>query len=338
VAIRNFLLEHGNPCEVINITRHRRADTDGIYYPKNAAQLIRLLLLLRYDVIHLHIGGELTLRLLGLSLVCCMKPGSKSVLTFHSGGYASSPAATTARPRTLRGLVLRRFNGLIAVNREIADLLGRFGIPAAKIRLIPPHSVSAPGPEVALPTPLERFFQQHDPRLIAVARLEPEYDLPMQIDMMKALLKRHPRAGLAILGSGSLQNELRDCIARKPYRNQILLCGDVAHATTLRAIEQSDLLLRTTLYDGDSIAVHEALALGTPVIATDNGMRPPGVRLVAAHDSNRLLTAIEAELSAGCRRRQMEVDPGKNLRAVVQFYLELFLDRKVSAQKQGRGV
>ena len=114
--------------------------------------------------------------------------------------------------------------------------------------------------------------------------LEPEYDLPLQIDAMAEVLARHPNAGLAIVGSGSREESLRERIDAKPYRDRILLCGDVAHEATLRAIAASDVVLRTTLYDGDSVSVREALAFGKPVIATDNGMRPAGVRLMPARD------------------------------------------------------
>ena len=68
----------------------------------------------------------------------------------------------------------------------------------------------------------------------------------------------------------------------------MLLCGDVPHALTLRLIAESDLFLRTTLYDGDSVAIREALQLGTPVIASDNGMRPAGVHLIPCRSSEAL--------------------------------------------------
>ena len=84
-------------------------------------------------------------------------------------------------------------------------------------------------------------------------------------------------------------------------RTHILLAGDVPHDVTLRAIEQSDALLRTTLYDGDSICVREALHLGTPVIATDNGMRPLGCDLFPAEDLDGLLDVIEKRLNVGKR-------------------------------------
>ena len=64
------------------------------------------------------------------------------------------------------------------------------------------------------------------------------------------------------------------------------------HAVTLRATLESDVVLRTTLYDGDSVSVREALYIGTPVIATDNGMRPEGVHLIPPSDAGRLRDAV----------------------------------------------
>jgi glycosyltransferase involved in cell wall biosynthesis len=98
----------------------------------------------------------------------------------------------------------------------------------------------------------------------------------------------------------------------------------VPHAATLRAIAEADLLLRTTLYDGDSVAVREALHLGTPVIVTDNGMRPAGVRLIPAQDKAALCSAIEASLD-GPRSRPEPSAAGAedNIEAVLKLYEEL---------------
>src|SRR4051794_26910127 len=86
VAIRTYLLGHGSSCAVINLTRNRQEDADDVYYPHSAKELMQLLLHLQYDLVHLHIGGNLSNRLLGLGLVCANMPGTKAVLTCHSGG------------------------------------------------------------------------------------------------------------------------------------------------------------------------------------------------------------------------------------------------------------
>jgi len=89
-----FSCSGGVSCEAINLTRFRRPDADGVHYPKNALQLLWILLRAPVDVLHLHIGGNLSTRLLALSLLLVAGsrvPAARTVLTFHSGGYPSSP-------------------------------------------------------------------------------------------------------------------------------------------------------------------------------------------------------------------------------------------------------
>jgi glycosyltransferase involved in cell wall biosynthesis len=323
VAIRQYLRRNGHSCDAINLTRFRREDADGVYYPVGAAALMRLLRRLPADILHLHFGGDLTPRLLGLALFCTLLPGRKTVLTFHSGGYPGSPAGQTASPATVRGFVLRRLDGLIGVNTEIARLFASFGVPQDRIRTILPFAVQPPDRSLPLPERLAAFLSAHSPVLLTVGLLEPEYDLPIQIDVMSEILQRYPRAGLLIVGAGSLEAALRARIAGKPYRDQVLLYGDMPHAVTLRATLECDLLLRTTLYDGDSVSVREALYLGTPVIATDNGMRPGGVHLIPPSDPSRLRDAVYELLARGDARQPPAGDGQENIRAVTQFYEEL---------------
>ena len=323
VAIREYLRRQGHTCDAINLTRFRREDADGVYYPVGAAALMRLLWRLPADILHLHFGGDLTPRLLGLALFCTLLPGRKTVLTFHSGGYPGSPAGQTAAPATLRGFVLRRLDGLIGVNPEIAALFVRFGARPERIRTILPFAVEPPDRSLPLPALLAAFLSAHSPVLLTVGLLEPEYDLAMQIDAMAGILERYPGAGLLMVGAGSLEEALRARIAGTPYRDHVLLYGDMPHAVTLRATLECDLLLRTTLYDGDSVSVREALYIGTPVIATDNGMRPEGVHLVPPSDAGRLRDAVCGLLSGERARREPDGDGQENIRAVARFYEEL---------------
>ena len=70
-------------------------------------------------------------------------------------------------------------------------------------------------------------------------------------------------------------------------------------------MRRSDLVLRTTRYDGDALSVKEALALGVPVIATDTGMRPGVAALVPVGDRRALVDSILAVI-----RRIPEDRPG----------------------------
>lgn len=345
VAIRRYLRNRNIPCAVINTTRHRKPETDEVYYPKSPFQVVRLLARLRYDIIHLHLGGTVPLRVLGLAMLCCVMPRTRTVLTFHSGGYPESEEGRTARPRTLRGFVFRQFNRVIGVNQELVTLFLRFGVSPEKLRLIQPHALSVQMPAGELSPELQRFFDSHETILVTVGLLEPEYDLSLQIDALGKIRERFANVGLVIIGSGSLEQDLRKQIESKPYREDVLLCGDVPHAVTLRAIAESDLFLRTTLYDGDSVSVREALHLRIPVIATDNCMRPGGVHLIPASNIEALGQAIERQLSQSISSRR-EADeracekeaPEKeeNLEAVLDIYQELMRDmsgKQVRARK-----
>ena len=322
VAIRQYLEARGDSCVAVNLTRFH-GDATGVYYPSNARELVWLLLSLRVDIFHLHFGGHLSPRLLGLAFFCTLLPGRKIVLTLHSGGYPSSPAGKTAGRWTLRGFIFRRLDGLIAVNAEIAALFRKFGVRPDGIRTILPFSMTPPEGSTSLPENLRHFVAEHKPLLLTVGLLEPEYDLPLQIDTLEDILARFPGAGLVIAGSGSLERELRTRIDSKSYRDHILLYGDLPREATLATMRDCDVLLRTTLYDGDSVSVREALYLGTPVIATDNGMRPQGVRLIPISDRQRLRDAVFEALSGGGQRLEPVGDGQENVRAVVEFYKEL---------------
>ena len=175
-------------------------------------------------------------------------------------------------------------------------------------------------PDRSLPLPerLAAFLSAHSPALLTVGLLEPEYDLA-DADRRDGRNSASdiPRAGLLIVGAGSLEESLRAQIASTPYRDHVLLYGDMPHAVTLRATLECDVLLRTTLYDGDSVSVREALYIGTPVIATDNGMRPEGVHLIPAVRSRAaarcgmpMCSSGEARAKGARRRRAGEYSRG----------------------------
>jgi glycogen(starch) synthase len=328
VAIRTFLRHQGVPCAVINITRNRKPDSDEVYYPRTAVGLIQVLARLDYDILHLHVGGMLTRRLLGLALVCTLQRGCKSVMTFHSGGYPTSAQGKSIGPNSLAGVVLRRFDGLIGVNQEIIRFFQRLGVLPERTRLIHPHSFLPEEQPATLPPPLAPFFSDHNPVLISVGLLEPEYDLPLQIELLGQVRQKFPSAGLVMIGSGSLEEELRGRIRACSYAKHVLLCGDVPHAATMQAISRAHVMLRTTLYDGDAVSVREALHLGTPVIASNNGMRPAGVHLIPKSDLQALLHAIEGALAEPSDRKAAAGSYDSNLQAVLDFYRELTGEKK----------
>jgi len=325
VALVDFLRQRGIPCDVVNLTRFKRASENGIYYPPNALAVASHLVSHRYDLIHLHVGGRIWPRQLALALACFVLPDTRCIFTFHSGGYPSSPEGRTAHARSLRAFVLRRFDALIAVNEEIAQFFRNLGVEPQRIHVISPYlgfGASALG-DAPLPTKVSEFMAAHSPVLISVGGLEPEYDVSLQMKALGVIRTHHPKAGLLVAGSGSLEEAVREECSRLPYAEHILLNGDLAHGATLQAMQSSDIMLRTTWYDGDAISVREALHFGVPVIASDNGMRPEGTHLIPARDLDALVTAAKKILDSPPRRIPVASASHRNLEEVLTVYQTL---------------
>ena len=325
VALVDFLRQRGIPCDVVNLTRFRRPSENGIYYPPNAFAVAGHLLSHRYDIIHLHIGGRIWPQQLALALACFALPGTRCVFTFHSGGYPSSAEGRSANARTLRAFVLRRFDGLIAVNEEIAQFFRTLGVDGRRIHVISPYlgfGTHALG-QGSLPVQVSEFMAAHDPVLISVGGLEPEYDVSLQMKALGIIRTRHPKAGLLVAGSGSLDQAVRKECSQLPYAENILVYGDLAHGAALQAMQSSDISLRTTWYDVDAISVREALQLGVPVIATDNGLRPAGTHLIPARDLDALVATVEEILNHPPPRTPVASQSDRNLEEVLTVYKQL---------------
>ena len=319
--IRDYLRRNGIRCGVVHLSRHRQADHDDVFYPKTPLAVAKVALEFPADIFHFHLGGQITKELLGLYGFGTCIPGRKKVLTFHSGGYPSSPDAKRAHP--LRNLIFRRFDRVIGVNQQIIDMFLSYGVKREKLRLIPPYALPSEPPPAEIPEAICRFMREHSPLLLAVCLLEPEYDLPLQIEVMERILRKYPRAGLLIIGAGSLEGELRGLIASRPWGRSILLCGNVPRPATMNIMTRSDLLVRTTWYDGDAVSIHEALHFSLPVVASDNGMRPPGITLIPARDIDALENAIDRRLAEPKIPRVPKPPVEENLKAVLDLYREL---------------
>ncbi|CAN5669607.1 glycosyltransferase family 4 protein [soil metagenome] len=329
LAIREELQNNGHQCSIIATSKSTKILNEAdVYHPRSSQELVKLLQKFNYDILHLHVGGEITKRVLGLVAVCAFFGRGRSVLTIHSGGYPTSKEGLAAKRNSIRGAIFRRFEKIITVNSLIAEVFEKYGIAKEKIKVVYPFVHRNPDPAVEIPKQLKDFAENHSPFLLTVCLLEDTYDLFMQFDAFGKVLEKFPEAGLLIVGSGSLENDLKAAIASKNYADKIFLAGDVEHKITLHLINKADILLRTTKFDGDAIAVREALFLETPVIATDNGLRPAGVNLIPIHDAGALVDQIEKIASGERETKTEKPDDKSNVTEILKIYEEVF-DKKV---------
>ncbi|MEQ1605315.1 MAG: glycosyltransferase family 4 protein [Pyrinomonadaceae bacterium] len=324
LAIRDELIKRGDKCSIIATSRSSSIkDEPDVYHPSGPAEITKLLSSIKYDVLHLHVGGELNRRVLGLALIASIFAGRKSVLTVHSGAFPQTDEAKNAKSLSKHGIVFHRFGGIIAVNDALADVFRRFGVADNRIHKILPFALRLPDESVEVPKELTDFRTEHSPLFLSVGGLEKDYDPLFQVEAMGEILRESPNAGLMLVGEGSMRSEVENAVARSGYADNIMVAGNVEHAVTLHLIDRADILLRTTLFDGDAISVREAIFLGTPVIATENGMRPEGTYLIAIGDAESLVGKVREIITTPKSRSQRGSEDADNINAVIALYEQL---------------
>jgi glycosyltransferase involved in cell wall biosynthesis len=120
------------------------------------------------------------------------------------------------------------------------------------------------------------FFEAHtlpaDSKLILfVGRLEGAKDPLLLIDAFEHLAGCVPKARLIIVGTGSLENKMREQIAQKKLSDKVIFLGTQPPDRVAELMRISDTLALTSAFEGMPITVLEALGSGLPVVSTDVG-------------------------------------------------------------------
>ena len=229
--------------------------------------------------------------------------GRGSELTLHSGMAPQYVSSATRAHRAFLAITCRLHRRIICVAPEIAAAvatLGVSGVSEPRIEVTPAFIGSEPAP-VTLDPQLAAWIEQRQPLLSTALFFRPEYGFDLLVDAIVRLRERHPHVGCVVMGSGEDFEKARERVAHAELENHILLAGDVDHDTCLALMSASDVFVRPTLEDGDSISVREALALKVPVVASRVGTRPDGAILFHPGDVEDLLSKLECALA---QRRQ----------------------------------
>lgn len=122
-----------------------------------------------------------------------------------------------------------------------------------------------------------------------------------RVDLAIETLATIPEACLVVVGDGPERKRL-ERLANTVLRNPAQFTGLLPRTEALRWIGEASALLHTSLDEAAPSVVREALALGTPVVATDAGdlqrwsLEAPGITLAPA-DPNALAGALRQVLS-----------------------------------------
>ena len=254
--------------------------------------------------------------------------------------YTEHGRLSDAAPSWKRRLVnplLARFNGpIFAVSEELRRYMVSARFPAHRVRVI--HNGIATG---ALPTDGDRrrarfLLGLDDDAFVAmtVARLDPVKDLGTAIDAFAGVRRRVPRARLVIVGDGPERDTLAARAARPDVNGAVSLIGYRSDVTALLAA--ADVYVNSSISEGISLTILEAMAAGLPVVATAVGGTPEVIDgttgiLVPARCPDRLGDAVSGLALDPRRREQLGRSARRRLEA--QFAIERMVDQYLRAYR-----
>lgn len=166
-------------------------------------------------------------------------------------------------------------------------------------------------------------------KIISVGRFSGQKNYPVLVEIADAVLKKHDGWIWDIYGGGSdeIREWLVDVIESKELCGRLNLKGQVSNLYDL--YREYDFLVMTSLYEGFSMALLEALASGLPLVAFDVECGPEEViedgqngYLIPRFDQKRMAECIERLMEDSALLKEMKHRTEKTLKS---FQMERIL-------------
>jgi glycosyltransferase involved in cell wall biosynthesis len=294
----------GHTCVVLNIGSSRNIPSPEYETVAGGGDFIRKVWRFSRDgfVVHAHANGD-ALKGLVLALlaeILNLLAGQRSVLTFHAGVIQRYfPPEQNRWLLPVFWLLFALPRRIICNSEAVKACIMRYGVRGSKIVPIPAFSrqyVEGTGGE--LPPHVEAFLRTFPTVIFAYVRMRTLFYPVTLVEGIATVMERRADVGLILVGGTGHADEgvlpaFEEAVRRHGIADRICFVDDLDHDAFLAALRRSTLYLRTPITDGVASSVLEALVLGIPVVASENGTRPKGVVTYPADDPQALAVAVE---------------------------------------------
>ena len=247
--------------------------------------------------------------------------------------------------RWVHRLAFRRGVLPVAIAREVADSIRRvYGIhdPPLIPNGVPVDAFRAPSIDREGWRNKEGFAPA-DVLFVCVAGLRPQKNPALLLGAFRRGPASDPRAHLLFAGAGGLEPELERRIVASGLQGRVHLLGQ--RSDVPETLNAADVFVLSSDYEGNPLAVMEAMAAGKPVVSTAVGGVPELVEggcglLVAPGDARALSEAMGYMLeNAGARLSMGEASAARalerfELRVMTEAYERLY--KKLVANDRSR--
>lgn len=245
-----------------------------------------------------------------LALMLARATGTRALSTVHGWTGHSTRERFCYYPADKK--VLARFPRVIAVSAHIARELVQHGADPTRVTTILnaiDHRQFRRDPSQLTAARAAYGFEPHHTVIGAVGRLEPQKRFDLLLEAFAVLRINDADLRLMIVGDGSLRHQLEHQRRAMGLTDSVVLTGHVTDVARLH--HAFDLFVQSSDYEGTPNAVLEAMAMETPIVATEAGgtaeLVLDGVhgRIVPVGKVDRLIWGLQAALADRHRTRLM---------------------------------
>ena len=248
-------------------------------------------------------------------------PGVRLIFTEH-GRLADDPPS--AKRRLANTVLAHAADAVFTVSDDLKQHLMREGFGERAIRVLHNGIDPGPAPDRQARLTARRLIGATDDHcvIMSVARLDPVKDLITLLEAFSHVRAAHTHVRLVIVGDGPERESLERAIIQRGLTGSVMLMGhrnDVRHL-----IAGADIYANSSIFEGVSLTILEAMAAGLPVVATRVGGNPEVVShdmgvLVPPRDAASLAAALVALVDAPARRAEL----GVNARTRLERYFSI---------------
>lgn len=254
--------------------------------------LIKFIFSVKEDIIHLHTSN--LYGLLFLAAILKMR-GKKIISTFHNQNVVRIFNSKGLIIKSTIKMLLPNIDHIICVNNNIYSYMISMKVRPNKLSLIPaflPPS-DAEISESNLSKEVLSFMEAHQPIIGShgwfgyFVNNVHVYSFDMITELIRKVVAIYPKVGFYTVITDTYDNDHRNKIIKERKINGLEENWLIIEQPSLNAValfKKSDLFLRPTITDGDSVSIRECLYLGIPVIASDCVPRPDACIVFKSRD------------------------------------------------------
>jgi glycosyltransferase involved in cell wall biosynthesis len=322
LLVTEELRRRGQICEVLKINGNRKVRSPA--YIDVQGGFDYLYKVIRHALagyhINVHVNGQSKTgyALAIVAMLVARLTFRPALLTFHGGlSQQYFPRHDSLRLYWAFRLLFLLCDGIACDSDEIKGAIQEYGVNPKRVTSIAtfsPQYLDFKSTNLSQAT--EEFLARHDPVFFSYVSFRPEYRLEVLREGMNRFREKYPEAGFIWLGFPDKEYPLAEESTRAwpgKERESLLLLGNLPHQEFLTLMSHCTVCLRTPACDGVSASVKEGLALGIPVVASENGRRPTGVITYDEFDAEDMCAKLTyAVQNRDAIRKHKEVGPAED--------------------------